>query len=798
MNKYKKLSYHDLFLDFYMPKFDSTSDLEPFKGIIGQESAEKFIDLGLKLSKKEYNIFISGHSSTGKTSYIVNKVATYAKTLKTPDDWCYVYNFKDDNKPISLCLPAGYSQTFKDDINELIKFLIKEIPLDLNSENYNKQHSDIISYYEEKIMKLNDSLNAKALEKNLLIQDDPSEGIVFIPTIDGEEINSEEYNRLPEQKKEEINRNASELRLLSMEILKQSKTLEKDMEDKIFELDNCVTENILTPKIDCLLEKYSFSDSIVNYIKDLKEDIIDNVEYFLLDKDSLADKGDKDGVSNKVLEDFVENTLLKRYEVNIIVSREKESGAPVIFEDSSDYYNLFGKIEYENKMGNLTTDFTHIRAGNMHKANGGFLIINANDLMNNADIYENLKRALKSRKITVENIKGGVEITPIISLKAESIPLNIKVILIGSDYVYSVLLNNDPDFQKLFKIKAEFDSDILINNKNIEQLIGYITNYIKNKNFLPMKKNAIAEIIKYGCKLSESKLYFSSSIGTLLDIVDISNYFAENASSNFIDKSHVASALQEQNEMHSLVKYKFLDMYKNKQFLLDIKNSKIGQINGLSVSNFGDIEIGMAHRITVATYAGRKGIVNIERETKMSGNIHNKSVMILSGFIGQLLGQETNLSFNASIVFEQLYSGIEGDSASCAELLALLSSLSDIPIKQNLAITGSINQRGEVQPIGGVNQKIEGFFNICKVLGLKGDEGVIIPKINENDLVLNCEVMNAIKENKFHIYTAESIEDCMSLMYDVEIPKKNTIINYTKEKALTKLTKFNSILKSEI
>lgn len=797
MSSYKKLSYTDLFLNFYMPEFNTTSNLEPFKGIIGQETAEKFIDLGLKLNKKEYNIFISGHSSTGKTSYIINKVASYAKTLKTPDDWCYVYNFKDDNNPISLSLPAGHSQIFKDDINDLIKFLTREMPLSLDSENYTKEHSNIISYYEEKIINLNDSLNSKALEKNLLIQEDSSEGLIFIPTIDGEEISSEEYNKLSNEKKEEINKNASELRLLSMDILKQSKSLEKEMEDSILKLDNSVTENLLTPKIDYLLEKYSFSKSITTYIDDLKKDIINNIEYFLMDKESLSSKDDKENISNKSLEDFIENTLLKRYEVNIIVSRRENSGAPVVFEDSSDYYSLFGKIEYENRMGNLITDFTHIKAGNLHKANGGFLIINANDLMNNGDIYENLKRSLKNKKITVENIKAGIEITPIISLKTQSIPLNVKVILIGSDYVYSVLLNHDPDFQKLFKIKAEFDSDILLNNKNIEQVVGYITNYINNKNFLPIEKNALEEIIKYGCRLSESKLYFSSSIGKLLDIVDISNHFAENESCNFINKSHVIKALQEQNEMHSLVKYKFLDMYRNKQFLLDIKGSKIGQINGLSVSNFGDIEIGMAHRITVATYAGRKGIVNIERETKMSGNIHNKSVMILSGFIGQLLGQESYLSFNASIVFEQLYSGIEGDSASCAELLALLSSLSGIPIKQNLAITGSINQRGEVQPIGGVNEKIEGFFNICKVLGLKGDEGVIIPKTNENDLVLNYEVMNAIKEKKFHIYSTETIEDCMNLMYDIEIPNNKTLIEYIKEQSLVKLTTFNSILKNE-
>ncbi|SHK16513.1 lon-related putative ATP-dependent protease [Hathewaya proteolytica DSM 3090] len=778
-----------------IPNFKTTNDVDLFKGIIGQSLAEKYIDMGLSINKKEYNIFISGHSSTGKTTYLMNKVAAFAKTLPTPDDWCYVYNFENENEPMAISLPAGQGKLFKRHIKDLINDLIKEMPLNYSTEDYEKNRNSIITKYQKFILELNDTLTINAEEKDLIIEEDEKDGLIFIPMKDKKEMEPEEYSKLTEEEKDIINENVSKLRLLSLDIMRQSKALQKEMNEELTALDNNIAENIISPKIEVLCKKYSYNATICKYIEALKKDVIKNLDYFLSEKDENV--SNNSNVNAKLLEEYMDNAMVKKYEVNLLVDNEKTSGAPVIFEATNDYYDVFGKIEYENKMGNLMTDFTNIKAGNIHKANGGFLILNANDLIHYAATYENLIKTLKNKKLTVENIKGGIEITPIISLKAAPIPLNLKVILIGSDYVYSLFFNNDPDFQKLFKIKAEFDSEIEINKNSINQLIGYVANYINSRKFLPMTRDGIKEIIKYSTRLCSSKLYFSSSIGKLLDIVDISNYIAKKEKSEIIHRKHVMEALEEQIKMHSLVRTKILNMYKNKQFLIDTSGSKVGQINGLSVSDFGDIELGQAHRITSTTYAGRKGIINIEKESKMSGNIHTKSVMILSGYIGNLLGQETYLSFNANIVFEQLYSGIEGDSASCAELLCLLSSLSDIPLKQNLAITGSINQFGEVQPIGGVNEKIEGFFNICKTMGLKGNEGVIIPATNVEDLVLNSEVINAIKSKRFHIYSVSTIEQCMKLMLDTDEVSIDNIMSFVKERALSKLNHFNHVIRSQ-
>lgn len=801
MCEFKEILYKDLNLNFKTPNFKTTKDIPIFKSIIGQEQAEKFLDIGLQINKKEYNIYVSGHSSSGKTSYIIDKIKHYAKTIPAPKDWCYVFNFEDENNPHAISLPTGEGKKFKSHMEELIDYLYKEAPDYFNSNSYDKERNNIISNYEEKIMSITDTLNTTAKNMNLLIKEDSDEGFVFVPVKDGKELLNEDYTSLSEAEKDIINKNASELRLISIDTIKQTKVLEKNMEDEILKLDNSIAEKLLKEKMESLEKTYCDNPKICKYLHQVKKDIIENIENFLNDnfEDSNDAENKKLEANSKFLENMLDDAFSKRYEVNLIISNDKDLGAPVIFEDSPDYYNLFGRIEYENKIGNLITDFTHIKAGSLHKANGGFLIINAHDLLNNPDSYENLKRCLKNESISVENIKGNLEILPIVSLKAENIPLNLKVILIGSNLMYSILLDHDRDFQKLFKIKAEFDDEVENNEKNIYETIGYISNYIETNKFLHIEKNGVVELLKYGCRICESRKYLTSSIGKLLDIVDMANYFAKKEDSPFIKKEHIVKSLNENLEMHSLIRHKIIKMYKDKKYLVDTSGSKIGQINGLSVMDFGDIEMGMVHKITATTYAGRKGIVNIEREAKMSGNIHSKGVMILSGFIGELLGSNTHLSFNASIVFEQLYSGIEGDSASCAELLALLSSLSDIPLKQNIAITGSINQRGEIQPIGGVNEKIEGFFEVCSIEGLDGSQGVIIPYTNKEDLILKDEVLQAIKEGNFHIYTASTIEDCLYILCEnnSKTSMEESLMDVIKSEIRMKLDKFNEILNSK-
>lgn len=787
MKNFVELTPKDLELTINnLPNFTTTMEIVSHKGIIGQDRAVRSIDIGLDMDKKGYNIFISGHSGTGKTGYIVKKIEEHASKLPTPNDWCYVYNFDDENTPTAINLEPETAIDFKEEISELIDSIFKDVPIFFNSESYERERTNIISKYEKEILSISEELSIIADEKDFKLEEDPAEGFIFIPLKDGKEMDSEDYTKLSSEEKILINENANELRLLSIEIFKKTKSLNKNLEEELKNLDQKVGNNIIGDKISILKNKYGTNEGVINYLNSLKDDIIHHIQAFLEDESEEAKK-------NKELEKL----FFRRYEVNVIVNNREGKGAPVIFEDSPEYDNLFGKIEYENKFGNLITDFTLLRPGSLHKANGGYLIINMHKLLTNPVAWENLKRCLQAQSVILENSKNGAEMLPIISLKPENIPLNTKIILIGSDMIYSLLLERDYDFAKLFKIKAEFDNEIELKDKNINEFLGFISSYITKNKMLHITKNGIIELIKFSCRLAENRNYFSSSMTKLIEIIDLSNYFAKKEKSNLVRKDHIKLALNEAEDMHSLSKKKTLEMYKNKKYVVDLSGSRIGQINGLSVLDYGDCIIGQQHRITVATYAGKEGITNIEREADMSGNIHSKGIMILSGYVGELLGQDVPLSFNASIVFEQLYSGIEGDSASAAELLALLSSLSDIPLNQSMAITGSVNQKGEIQPIGGVNEKIEGYFDICEIFGLNGNHGVIIPSTNIDDLVLNDKVIEAVAKGLFHIYAVNTIEDCFEILCDTSY-KANincNLISHLKDKIMVKLNKYNNIIK---
>lgn len=786
MTKFIELKAKDLVLNFpQLPAFKTTEDIEPYKSIIGQRRAEKSIELGLKMNKKGYNIFISGHSGTGKTGYIVRKIEEYAKNLPAPEDWCYVYNFEDSNTPLAIPLKTGTANKFKEEMADFIKYLFKEVPIFFNSQNYEKEKNKLIDKYENEIMKLSEYLEEEASKKNFSIKESPTGEFAFIPMIDDKEMDTEDYSKLTQEKKDQVNSTVGELRLLSTEVLKNTRKLSKRMEEELKALDNKIAETIIKQWIAALLENFGFNDKTRRYIDQLKKDIVENIGAFLESEEK--EKKDKE----------LEKLFFRRYEVNVLVCNNADKGAPVVFADSAEYGSLLGKVEYENKLGNLITDFSLIKPGCLHQANGGYLIIKAQELLSSPKSWAALKKCLNLEIINIENFKHDIDMLPIITLSPESIPLKVKVILLGSNLLYSLLLERDLEFEKLFKIKAEFDSEIENEENNVFNLVGFLSNYVVQDNLRHITKAGVSELLRYSSRLAESRNYFSASMSKLLQIVDLADYYAEESGLKLIDKEHIKSAMLETEEMHGLIREKILNMYETKKYLVELKGSKVGQINGLSVSNYGDCVVGQQHRITVNTYAGKKGVINIERETEMSGSIHNKGIMILSGFIGELIGQETRIAFNASIGFEQLYSGIEGDSASAAELLALLSSLSDIPLKQSLAITGSVNQKGEIQPIGGVNEKIEGYFDICSIFGLDGSHGVIIPITNVDDLILNDRIIDAVDSGLFHIYAVANIEQCLEILCDHKFTSRapSKLIREIKDRIIQKLTRYNQILK---
>ncbi len=767
-----------------MPDFNSTEDVEPFDKVIGQKRATASIELGLNMESKEYNIFISGKTGTGKTGYVVRKIEEFAKDKESAEDWCYVYNFDNPNNPMAISLKCGVGVEFIEAMAAFIKFVIKEVPIFFNSESYDNEKNSIVDKYEKQLLNLTRELSSRAKKSGFNVKQASTGEFVFIPLKDEKEMTTEDYDAMEEAEKEELENSVNTLRSTSSDIAKQSRVLNKKMDEELKQLDDKIAKSIIESRLEELLSKYGTHEKVIKYIIAVENDIIQNISHFFEDDDK---EGNKDA----------ERLFLRRYEVNVIVSNEPNKGAPVIFADSAQPGQLFGAIEYENKLGNLVTDFTLIKPGYLHKANGGYLIIKAQQLLSYSQAWDTLKRCINLQVLAIENHKYNIEVLPISTLNPQEIPLEVKIILIGSNRIYSLLLEYDLDFEKFFKIKAEFDGEIEGDEENIIGLIGFFSNYVRKNNLPHISRSGIEELLQYSSRLIEDRSKFTSATSRLLKVVDIASYFAKVNNSELIRREHVKKALEEDEEMHSLIRKKVLDMYSSQKYIVKLNGYETGQINGLSVADYGDCIIGQQHKITVSTFAGREGIINIEREADMSGSIHSKGIMILSGYVGQLIGQQVPISFNASIVFEQLYSGIEGDSASAAELLALLSSLSDIPLNQSLAITGSVNQRGEIQPIGGVNDKIEGYFDICSQFTLNGSHGVVIPKANINDLILKDKIINAAQSGLFHIYAVSDIGQCLQIFCPESFTcaLKKDIVEAVKIKIVGKLKKYNEILK---
>jgi lon-related putative ATP-dependent protease len=768
-----------------LPEFTSTEEFEPFDGVIGQKRATQSLELGLNMDSKEYNIYISGKTGTGKTGYIVRKIEEYANTMDAPDDWCYVYNFDKPSNPLAISLKAGTAMKFKGDLANFIKFVAKEVPIFFNSKNYDDEKHSITDKYDRIMMEMTKNLSSKARELDFDVRQASTGEFVFIPLKEEKEMTEEDFENLSDEERNNLEDAVTTLRNYSVDVIKQTRNLNKKIDEELKELDERIAETIISSPMEELLDKYGINEAVINFLKALKKDLIENISNFV-ENEEKSDKAE------------LINLFFRRYEVNVIVSNSANKGAPVVFADSCQVGQLFGNIQYENKLGNMLTDFTLISPGYLHKANGGFLIIKAHELLSNPHSWEILKRSINLKTISIDNFKFALDLMPISTINPEEIPLKVKVILLGSNLMYSLLLERDMDFEKLFKIKAEFDSEIEASSDNIDSLIGFLSHYVRKNNLPHISREGISKLLKYSSKLVEKRNKFSASMSKVLKIVDLAAYFAKVDKASLIEGKHVDKALEENEAMHGLVRQKVLDMYNDKKYVVDLKGNSVGQINGLSVDHYGDCTIGQQHKITVSTYAGREGIINIEREAEMSGSIHDKGIMILSGFLGQLVGQQIPISFNASIVFEQLYSGIEGDSASAAELIALLSSLSDVPLKQSLAITGSVNQRGDIQPIGGVNHKVEGFFDICSIFGLDGSHGVIIPSANLDELILKDKVIEAVEKGLFHIYAVNSIKECLEILCvnSSEKDAQEDILDNIKQKIISKLKSYNDVLKA--
>lgn len=761
-NKYK-LDYTQLKKSCNIDEFnfETIDQLPTLEGIIGQDRAEESMKFGLGVDHPSYNIYISGSRGTGRTSYAKATVEEKAANQPAPDDWCYVYNFNSKGKIKTLNLPAGAGKEFKQDMDELIEELLIQIPKIFNSVDYEKQRNEIIKEYEDGKNKLIQYLSNYAKENHFLLKG-TNTGLVFTPIHEGKEITEDEFTDLDEEVREELENKLDEIQEVALDILDEVKKLEKLAKKKLLQLENKVGLYIIKPLMNELFDKYSKYENVYDHLKEVENDIIENIFYFYSEDEDEDDDDEITIVKATENQDFI-----KKYKVNLFVDNSKSKGAPVIMEFNPTLNNLVGKIEYKNINGTLKTNFLLVKPGAIHIANGGYLILDAKQLLNNPYAWDTLKRVLQTEQVTVESINSQLGIGEVSSIKLDPIPVNLKVILIGSSYLYYLLYQYDEDFEKYFKILVDFNDEMIRNYANEKQMISFIKYYAQNEGLLSFDKSAVTEILEYSSRLAGSQKKFSARFNKLIEILIESNQWAKLKKSTIISSEHVKCAVYKKWDRLNRYEEQLLKMYDEGKLLIDIKGKKIGVINGLSVLSIGEYSFGKPNVITVTTSKGKGNIINIERETNLSGDIYDKGVMILTGFLLEKFAQNNAFNLSARIAFEQSYGGIDGDSASSTELYALLSSIANIPIKQNIAVTGSVNQKGFIQPIGGVTEKIEGFFKYCSKKGLTGDQGVIIPYQNIDELMLVDEVIKAVKENKFNIYAVKHIDEGIEILTDV-------------------------------
>lgn len=791
MKELKALSPHELkcTCDPSIFDFETTADLDVSEiGIIGQKRAVKAMNFGLKIKHKGYNIFMAGIPGTGKTTYAKTIIKREARRYDVPDDWCYIYNFDNPEKPRALNLPAGTGIRLKEDMERFIKELRSDIPKTFESEEYEKQRNAIMEKYQELSGEIMTKFEKELKEEGFMLQR-TGKGILSIPIKDGEPLKQEDFEKMTEEEKKEYREKSREIQNRMDEVMRKIRNLENQAREEIKHLEKRVALSVVKPIINQLKEEYQEHPQIIQYLNDVQEDIIKNLEMFKDDKEDSPLP-----FPIKVTKD---ESFFTRYEINLLVNNGDTRGAPVVIETNPTYYNLFGKIEGKSQFGTVVTDFTMIKSGAVHRANGGFLILQAKDVLTNPFSWETLKRTLANQEVRVENIGEQFRTVPTTTLKPEPIPIDIKVILIGSPFIYYLLYHYDEDFKKLFKIKARFDVEMEKSEENLKKFASFVACLCVRDGLRHFTREAVAKVAEYSSRLAENKEKLTTRFNEIVEILYEANTWAEIDGSEYVQHEHVKKAIKEKIYRSNLIEEKIHEMIEKGHILVDTEGEEVGQINGLSVYQTGEYSFGRPSRITARTFMGQQGVVNIEREARMSGKIHNKAVLILAGYLGGRYAQDKPLTLSASLAFEQSYGGVEGDSASCAELIALLSAISGIPIRQDFAITGSMNQKGKVQPIGGVNQKIEGFFRVCKAKGLTGTQGVVIPHQNIDNLMLDEEVIQAVEEGKFHIYPVKEIDEAIQIMMKTPADEVHRKVHQRLKELAEEAEKFSSMTKQK-
>ena len=744
-------------------QFTSTEELPDLDKTMGQSRAMRALDFGTEIGAFGYNLYVLGPPGSGRETAVRMALEKRARERPKADDWCYVNNFHENHKPIAIRMPVGKGKEFCDDMDELIKELGRQLPQAFEGEHYRNQRDRINQDLQQVQSDEFVQLQKRAREKGFALQ---QAGNMFgiIPLVDGEPINPENYETLPEERRQEIEVKGRELREELNGAVKKVREAEKHAKHGVEELSRRVATFAVGDLIEELRNKYRDNERIVHYFDDVQNDVVENVQEFLQGGQPQEPMPFMFGMRMPQAKPDV----YTRYAVNVLVDNSEQEGAPVVFETNPTYYNLMGRIEHKAQFGAMVTDFTMIKAGSMHRANGGYLVLEARDLLTSFMSYDALKRSLKNRRIKIEEITEMFRMMSTVTLEPEPIPLDVKVVVIGLPHIYYLLWDLDEDFRKLFKVKSDFDHLVDKQPQMEVEYARFIAKRCREEKLKHFAPGAVAEVLRYSSRLVEDQRKLTSTLLDINDIVREASFWAQKGGRELVQADDVKNAVLEKEYRSSRIEERIRELIADGTIMIDVTGAVAGQVNGISVMQLGDYAFGKPSRITARTYMGKGGVENIEREVRMSGRIHNKGVLTLAGYLRGKFAQDRPLSMGASITFEQLYEGVEGDSASSSEAYCLLSSLSNIPIKQNIAVTGSINQLGQIQPVGGVTQKIEGFYHVCKVKGFTGDQGVIIPKQNESNLVLKDEVIEAVRDGKFHVYSVETVDQGISILTGVE------------------------------
>lgn len=737
---------------------ETTSECSPLDDVIGQERAVRALDLGLGIKDFRYNIYVAGSPGTGKNSIVQAFLKKLSLKEPAPQDLCYVHNFPDPYCPRYILLPAGFGRKLAADMDDLIKKLRERIPAAYHSEEYRKKRQTLDEQFNELRTKVSNTLDQEAQRRGFVLHLSVL-GFQATPVLDGKPLTEEAFASLPERERQRIARHREELQEIVQHAMSQLEGIEEQRLKAVQELDHDIARYTVKPLMKRLQMRYSEYPRVLEFLDDVEADILQNIKEFAEPSPPQSPEGQAVPLPTGMID------LFRRYTVNVLVDRSKTKGAPVVVQENATYTNLFGKIERRVQFGVMTADFTMIKSGSLHEANGGYLVLNADNLLKYWISWEALKIAIRCGRIQIEDPATMMGFTTTEGLKPEPVPLSVKVILIGSPELYYLLEAVDEDFQKLFAVKADFDDEMEWDEKYIKQLGPFVAARVKERPGLKhFHRSALARLAEYAAEVTGDQKKLSARFSDLMTIVREASYWAERDGARVVKAEHVERALEEKHYRNSLIEEKIRELIVGGDIFIDTQGERVGCVNGLSVLQLPDLSFGRPTRITANVFTGKEGVLDVEREAALSGKLHRKGVLILKSWLGEKFALEQPLSLSASITFEQSYSKVDGDSASSTELYALLSALANIPLKQSLAVTGSVNQKGEIQPIGSVNEKIDGFFKVCKIRGLTGDQGVIIPEQNVGNLMLRQEIIDAVKHNKFHIYAIKTVEEGLELL----------------------------------